>query len=236
MPLTTTTIFSSTTLNSAQLISILETSDPTLTSTAFTLHHSIYRSTPTPAPQPATSQLQILQLSSRPNLSFLNTSTSLPDVDKVAVVAIPTDSDGDFRRLLREKFGPLWQGVKAGEMRATGSSLVIGMFQVVAADLMRDRGLYSGGAEYRGTLISVSVIDEEIATASHRSLIQEFCAEIGLDLSGDGDGEVWGDFATMQSEVELWCSVLRQHVSGTTTGRPPPALGIASPSTKSTQE
>lgn len=103
-------------------------------------------------------------------------------------------------------------------MGATGSELEIGVFRVVVADVVRERGVASGGVEQRGALISISVIGEgnfdEVSTTittSNKTLIQDFCAEIGLSQDG---GEAWGDCSTIQSEVELWCSVLRQHVVG----------------------
>jgi len=145
----------------------------------------------------------------------------------VVVVAISTDSDTEFRRLLRDKFGTLWQVTKAGEMRTTGSELELGVFRLVVVDLVRDRGLTSGGIEHKGALIGISVIDEgrsgedsDATSAGNKALIQEFCAEIGLSQTGS---EVWGDCHTAQKEVELWCSVLRQHVAGSSNARPPPA-------------
>jgi len=222
---TTTAIWTSTTLTSSQIISILENGYPDLTTTTFSLTHSIYRSTSKPSSQPATAHLQILSLSSQPKRTFLCTSTSAPDMDKVAVVAIPTASDPDFRRLLRDKLGTLWQAMKAGEMRATGSEIEIGVFRVVVVDLVRDRGLTGGGVEHRGALISISVNDEggfneesSAATAGDKTLVQEFCSEIGISQSGS---EVWGNRSTMQGEVELWCSVLRQHAAGSANTRPP---------------
>lgn len=113
-------------------------------------------------------------------------------------------------------------------MRATGSELEIGVFRLVVVDLTRDRGVASGGVEHKGGLIGISVIDEggsgqdsNAGTVGNENLIKEFCAEIGLSQSGS---EVWGDCSTVQKEVELWCSVLRQHVVGNSNTRPLPAI------------
>lgn len=223
MVVTTTAIFPLTTHTSSQAISALQTGYPNLTTTNFSLNHSIYRSTTT-----NTNHLQVLQLSNDSKHTYLCTSTAAPDVDKVAVVAIPTDSDADFRRLLRDKFGVLWQPMKAGDLRATGSELEIGVFRVVVVDVVRERGVAGANVEHRGTSMSISLLDEEAsgeevtaASTGDRALILDFCAEIGLRQD---TGEVWGDCKTAKDEAELWCLALRQNMSSTVTGRPQPAV------------
>lgn len=182
-------------------------------SSSWKITHSMYRSASTPSGQLSNSHLQIVQLSQYASRTFLCTSTATPDQDKTAVVAISTDpGETDFRRLLREKMGSLWQVSKQGEMRAQGKEVEIEGFRIVMADLERDRGVT--GTETLGMLFSVSKQSNPDNAGDGRGLVEELCNIIGLNT---GDIDVWGDRSTPEQEASLWCAALRQFAANTTT-------------------
>lgn len=175
-------------------------------SSSWKITHSMYRAASTPSTQPSSSHLQILHLSQYHDRTFLCTSTAIPDQDKAAIVAISTDpGETDFRRLLREKMGSLWQVSKQGEMRAQGKEVEVGGFEIVVADLERDRGVT--GVERLGMLLSVSKQSDAEGSGVERESVEEFCDNMGLKA---GDIDVWGDRSTPEHEASLWCAVLRQ--------------------------
>jgi hypothetical protein len=183
-------------------------------SSSWKITHSLYRSASIPSAQPSSSHLRILQLSQHARRTFLCTSIAAPDQDKTAVVAISTDpGEADFRRLLREKMGALWQVSRQGELRAQGQEVEVGQFRIVVANLEREKGVASAGTERLGTLFSVSRLSEADDDAGNeRELVEAFCSDLGLT----GNIDAWGDRSTPEREASLWSAVLRRHAIGTT--------------------
>lgn len=225
MPSSITAIFTTTGADSAQIISKLRNESPDIStvSSSWSLTHSLHRSTSTPSSQPnAAARLQSLQLSHHPSTTFsCGTTIDADHSNKTTTIAVPRDkeNDADFRRLLQDKFGLMWQWSKQGEMRASGAQLKLPLFLITVADLSRDRGAASGGMESRGTLVAVSLLGDNHSEpgrfAEARSLIGNICEDLGLHIS---TAAAWGDCGTWQGETELWCQVLWQHA--TTAARP----------------
>lgn len=222
---TTTAAFTIPDTTAASLSAQLKLAYPDLTTTSpkWTVTHSMYRPASSTPSQPSSGSLQLLQLSSYPKQTFLCTTTAVPDQDKSAVVAIQTDpGEADFRRLLRDKFGPLWQHVRGAEMRVTGTEMEVGMFRVIAADISRDRGVAGSGVESRGVMLSVTLLGEgvEEQTADEqeqgRELVEDFCNN--LDLPAEID-KVWGSRAVWKDEVNFLSSFLRQQLPSSAGGR-----------------
>jgi len=198
--------------------------DLTITSQKWTITHSLFRPASSPPSQPSSGSLQILQFSGHAKQTFLRTTTAVLDQDKTAVVTIQTDpGEADFRRLLRDKFGPLWQHVRGAEMRVTGTEVEIGMFRVIVADVSRERGVAGSGVESRGVMLSISLLGEDAGerTADEqvecRELIEDFCNNLGLSTEID---KVWGDRGTWKEEVHFFSSFLRQQLPSSAGGRP----------------
>jgi len=186
--------------------------------------HSMYRSHPSNPSELTSGSLQVLQLSTHPKQTFLCTTTAMPDQDKTAVVAIRTDpGEADFRRLVRDKLGPLWQLVRGAEMRVTGTEMEVGMFRLTVADVSRDRGIIGAPVDHRGVMFSVSLLGEgvEESTADEqeqeRKLVEECCENLGLSISVD---TVWGNRRNWKDEVHFWSSFLRQQLHDSAGGRP----------------
>jgi len=222
----TTAAFAIPESTAANLSAQLKLAYPDLTtiSQKWSISHSLFRPASSTSSQPSSGSLQILQLSSHPKQTFLCTTTSVPDQDKTAVVAIQTDpGEGDFRRLLRDKFGPLWQHVRGAEMRVTGTEMEVGMFRVIVADISRHRGVAGSGAENRGVMFSASLLsdgageqttDEQVG---ERELIEDFCSNLGIPTVLD---KIWGSRGIWKEEVQFFSSFLRQQLPSSAGGRP----------------
>jgi len=222
----TTAAFAIPESTAANLSAQLKLAYPDLTtiSQKWSISHSLFRPASSTSSQPSSGSLQILQLSSHPKQTFLCTTTSVPDQDKTAVVAVQTDpGEGDFRRLLRDKFGPLWQHVRGAEMRVTGTEMEVGMFRVIVADISRHRGVAGSGAENRGVMFSASLLsdgageqttDEQVG---ERELIEDFCSNLGIPTVLD---KIWGSRGIWKEEVQFFSSFLRQQLPSSAGGRP----------------
>jgi len=222
----TTAAFAIPDSTAANLSAQLKLAYPDLTtiSQKWSISHSLYRPASSTSSQPNSGSLQILQLSSRPRQTFLCTTTSVPDQDKSAVVSIQTDpGEADFRRLLRDKFGPLWQHVRGAEMRVTGTEMEVGMFRVIVADISRDRGVAGSGAESRGVMFSASLLGDSAGEqtadeqAGERELIEDFCSNLGIPTELD---KTWGSRGIGKEEVQFFSSFLRQQLPSSAGGRP----------------
>lgn len=188
----------------------------------WSLSHTFYRAHSDPT-NPKTSgdnrHLHLLQVSSIPSKTIICTFGENEATTAVAISQGAATSD--LNRLLKDKLSMIWQPLKQGDLHVpNGVSCEVGMFRFAVGDLVRDRGAASGGIENRGTVLGISVMEDENmeqGAQQGKGMLLELCNDLEF-LGPQADLKLVvqssGDFQDWNAEAKLWCDVLRRLVLG----------------------